>query len=382
VDLREPLAARTEALWDYVWLRRLAYLLSTPVVLSLVLLALSNEVWIAPDFLSDGRNWVGGIIGLAAAMLPSPIDSWTESYQVNPFWTLLLLFALLALNRLSKRTQLRLRDDARAMWREATAVGAPMPAPSRRSDRPAVSGLQKLRNSFAIQRTAQIIRWHVLPSFLGVLLLITSTIAALWLFAGLTTQLLLPSLERGNTFCQMPPTATHLPDGATLQNVRFQTRATCISPNLWVKKGERYRITFNPTDAWFDGSHPAPISGLEAGDHLFPVGYLGVPFRRVVAANYLQPVVEIRRRKEEAEWFGEVYMYSLSLQFNVNTGDHRAEFEATQDGALLLFANDSIVPLVFNNWHRYFYLKSGDPPPHKSEAGNHGEALVTIQRLR
>ena len=45
---------------------------------------------------------------------------------------------------------------------------------------------------------------------------------------------------------------------------------------------------------WFDGSHPTDPKGLRARD-LGLAGILGGPFRRVIEANFLQPVVEIRQ---------------------------------------------------------------------------------------
>ena len=76
----------------------------------------------------------------------------------------------------------------------------------------------------------------------------------------------------------------------------FQTGDTCHAVRERVELGKRYRVELrvDENDPWFDGSHPTDPKGLRARD-LGLAGILGGPFRRVIEANFLQPVIEIRQ---------------------------------------------------------------------------------------
>jgi hypothetical protein len=121
---------------------------------------------------------------------------------------------------------------------------------------------------------------------------------------------------------------------------------------------------------WQDSSYKTTPLGLEAGEMKWGVGFLGVPFRRVIRAKYLQPAIEIRQSRT---WFGLnfVHIYPLELEQQGDTRVvYRGRFTARRDGELLLFANDGVLPFR----RTYFYEDSGTPK------GNKGTACVTLQR--
>jgi hypothetical protein len=97
------------------------------------------------------------------------------------------------------------------------------------------------------------------------------------------------------------------------------------------------------------------------------VGIAGAPFRRVVEANYLQPVVEIRRPPES--WrVDSLFITALPLT-QEGPSLYAAVFTAGHDGELFVFANDAVSLLQ----PTFFY----QAPPGR----NHGTAALLIFRL-
>jgi len=239
-----------------------------------------------------------------------------------------------------------------------------------------MSVLTALRNSRLYQRGAQIFKWHILPDVLfGPILLLVMA----WAAAGLYTQARLPGLESGTALC--PGNA----DTGILEVVSrdFSTRETCNPIRTRVVAGQRYTVTFDVVENWRDGSQPTTPEGLAAGDLRWGFGYLGLPFRRVVDANYLQPVFEIRPAGARRTPLRNAYIYPLALKRDGDGGDvYRGEFVAKHSGELYMFANDAALPFAsqiagkYNT--RYFYEQSGGEKP--NERGNRGTACMIIAR--
>ena len=103
-------------------------------------------------------------------------------------------------------------------------------------------------------------------------------------------------------------------------------------------------------------------------------GYLAVPLKRVVNANYLQPLIEIRGAGSSR-----VQIYPLLMrQVGDSSTLFRADFKAARSGELFLFVNDAMLPFkdaVRGVDYRYFYEKSGDT----SRPGNSGTACVVVE---
>ena len=131
-------------------------------------------------------------------------------------------------------------------------------------------------------------------------------------------------------------------------------------------KGRRYRLELREEKPWFDGSHATNPLGLRARD-MGAIGILGAPFRRVIEANYLQPIVEIR--KPPSGWrFDSLHMFAPPLRL-LEPCLYAVEFTADHDGELFVFANDAV------SLHdpAFFY---------RSKPGvNSGTAALSIVRL-
>jgi len=235
----------------------------------------------------------------------------------------------------------KLRDIARHIWQAAATIDGPLPkaAPE--------SGLGRFRNAAKYQRGMQFFKWRVLPDwvFLPVILFV-----ALWLAVGGITQTYLPWLESGTALCTSK--GDNLAALSTYTGV-FDPAATCHAVGQRVEPDKRYRVELRVTEPWFDGRHATNPAGLTALG-LGPFGVLFGPLRRVVEANYLQPVIAIRQ-PAGARWFDNVDINPLVVA-EQEPGLFAGEFKAPDGGGeLFVFANDAVSLLD----PTYFYSGPG-----------------------
>ena len=224
----------------------------------------------------------------------------------------------------------------------------------------APSRLTRFRNAARYQRAIQVFKWLVLPDvvFLPVIVLV-----AAWLAAAGVTQTALPWLESGTALC--PSAGGSLSELVTHQ-ATFRTEATCHAVGATVTKGRRYRVELRVQEPWFDGSHATTPLGLRGRDMGF-VGIVGAPFRRVIEANYLQPIVEIR--KPPHAWrVDSLFITPLPLT-QQEPSVYVAVFTADHDGELFVFANDAV------SLHDPAFFYQSRP------GRNHGTAALSIARL-
>ena len=370
--LRDPaiVAARAtaaESIWNRVWWRRITYF--APLAATLLLLALPLFAgWLpAPPVLADGRTWIGGVIRLLTLVLPSFAGGWIDVYADNPVYFLLLaavIGALLAFGTWMERT---LRDRARAMWRRALFDEGTF-VPRR-------SWVQSFRTSRLYQRGVQVFKWHVLPD--GVIAPLAALLLIGLVFATYV-QSALPFFENGTRLCV--PSAAQPVDVVRVSRV-FATRDLCSESFGWVRAGARYVVTFDVVEPWADATLATSPQGLPASDFPVGLGYLAAPLKRVIGADYLQPLFEIRPR-DARNVFGNVQIYPLSVrQVGDSRTRFRGEFKAARDGELFLFVNDAMLPFTtapFGEYdYRYFYRASGATGT--TPGGNHGTACVTVE---
>jgi hypothetical protein len=355
-EVRTARIAAFEAVWDLVWRKRVAYFVTVGFTLLLATLPAWIDIVGPGPVLADGRTWIDAPLRAVSVVLPGFLAPWIDAFADNPFYFLVLGACILLTMRYGARCEGRLRDKARGIWAVATDREAPPEAP------PEESALAAFRNSLRYQRTMQVLKWRVLPD--GVLLPVI-VLVALWLgFAGVT-QTYLPVLEGGSALCQSAGSGLPALTGSTYPVV-FKTSDPCLAVGKTVERGRRYRVWFGVDSPWFDASHATNPLGLRARD-MGAIGILGGPFRRVIEANYLQPVVEIRG-SAQAWRLDSVHINPLELE---ETGPalFSGVFTATQTGELFVFANDA----VLLGKPTFFY---------KSSFGlNSGSAQLVIERL-
>jgi hypothetical protein len=345
--------------WDMVWFRRWTYF----ATLLLTLLLLIMPFWIAwapdPPFLSDGRTWIGSLIGLLRLVLPGFLASWVRVYEHNAFYFLVLGGAIILLMSVSSRLELNLRDQARRIWKRA--LGPALPA----SPATARSPWQRLRTSWAYQRGLQLFKWHLMPFLIGLIML--ALIA--WAAFGIYTQVRLPGIENGTELCSGQPSGRDI-----LVVARdFSTSSKCNPVNARVRKGLTYDVSVHVVDDWHDAGRQASPQGLAASE-LGLAGYVGLPLKRVINANYLQPVVVVRSTNKDGSALRNAYMYPLSLErVGEATNVYRGQFTAARSGEIYLFANDAALPFT-GKW-------DGTSNVGEFYSNNGGTACVIIARV-
>jgi len=357
--------AALEGIWNLVWWRRITYFVTLAATLLLVALPVIVDRLPAPPLLTDGRTWIGGVIRLLTLILPAFAGQWIEVYADNPFYFLVLAGVIVLLLLLSDRLERTLRDDARHVWKLALAGDTPPPRKS---------WVQRFRDSRAYQRSMQLLKWYVLPD--GVIAPMLA-LALVYILFGAYVQARLPFLENGTAMCGRS-TTTVAAVGRVSRD--FRTRDLCSDSFGMVRKGDRYVVTMNVTDPWYDSTLATSPLGLASNEFPWGLGYLAVPLKRVIGANYLQPLIEIRSAGGSRNVLrGTVHIYPLSMR---QVGDSRTlfrgEFNAEREGELFLFANDAMLPFTREVWgfdFRYFYEKSGDA----AHPGNRGTACVTVE---
>jgi uncharacterized protein (DUF2235 family) len=358
-------SAAVESVWDFVWCRRITYFVTLAATLLLVALPLIVGMLPTPPLLADGRTWIGGVIRLLTIVLPAFAGEWVEVYADNPFYFLVFAGVVLLLLALGNWMERTLRDKARHFWRLALAGTALEPHHSL---------VQRFRNSNGYQRLVQLFKWYLLPDWV----ITPATVLALaYLLFGAYVQARLPFLENGTALCRPPA-------GAAAPIVRvaraFSTRDICSESFGSVRAGERYVVTFDVAEPWYDSSLATSPEGLSTGEFPMGLGYLAVPLKRVIHAHYLQPLIEIRDTRGSHNVLAtNVQIYPLSVrQVGDSRTRFRAEFKAARDGALYLFVNDAMLPFangIRGFDYRYFYEQSGDGP----YRGNRGTACVTVE---
>jgi uncharacterized protein (DUF2235 family) len=366
-DVATARESATETVWNLVWWRRIIYFAALTATLLLLGLPLILSVLPQPPLLDDGRTWIGGLIRLAAMVLPGFAGTWVEVYADNPFYFLLFGGVVLILLGLGSWIERRLRDQSRGIWRQTITGQAPESRPSR---------LAAFRNSRHYQRSLQVFKWYVLPDWVITPL---ALVASSWLLFATYVQSTLPFLENGTTLCRAPG---GLSPAITRVSRDFHTQDVCSASFGSVVEGSRYIVTFDVAEPWSDATLATSPEGLRAGEFPWGTGYLAAPLKRVIDAHYLQPLLEIRPIDKNGRLTRNTQIYPLDVR---QVGDSRtlfrAEFKAARAGELFLFVNDAMLPFVGPRWgnydFRYFYQfsGSGDGPTR----GNHGSACVTVE---
>jgi uncharacterized protein (DUF2235 family) len=361
-----PRARAIEPILNLVWWRRLTYFATLAATLMTLGLPLVVAKLPNPPFLADGRTWIGGIIRLLTLVLPSFAGKWVEVYANNPFYFLLLAVVIVVFLTIGTGLERTLRDEARRVWK-GTIEGA-------LTAEPRASWVQKFRNSPYYQRFVQLFKWYFLPDWVVAPLIV---VLASWLGLAVYAQSALPFLENGRSLCQPSPGGV-----AEITSVwrDFHTRDVCSGSFGQVVEKKSYIVTFDVVEPWFDSSIATTPEGIRVGDFPLGLGYLAAPFRRVIDARYLQPVLEVRPTDGEHRIGGNAQIYPLTVRPVGNSEIlYRAEFVAPRTGELFLFANDAMIPLAGKYDYRYFYERSG--PDKQQAGGNRGSACVTVERV-
>lgn len=142
-------AQRQEAIWDFVWYRRLGYF----VTVAGTILTVSFPLWMgrfeegAPE--QDSRWVLGIVLHWAADLVPGFAKPWFDAFSVRPVWFVTLLQPILLSMLVNRSLEQVLRDRTRRLWWSAMGGEiADLPTQTEvrafRNSRPYQWGLQRL----------------------------------------------------------------------------------------------------------------------------------------------------------------------------------------------------------------------------------------------
>ena len=178
----------------------------------------------------------------------------------------------------------------------------------------------------------------------------------------------------------MPALAGGVTDITTVR-ADFHVRDVCSKSFGRVVENQRYVVTFDVVDPWSDGTFATSPEGIAVGDAWWT--YPGAPFRRVIGARYLEPVLEVRPIGEKRNWH-KVQIFPFTVR---PVGDsvtlYRAEFVFPRTGELFVFANDAMIPLTADVWGKATTATTtyGSRGKNGGLHGNRGFACVTVERV-
>jgi uncharacterized protein (DUF2235 family) len=351
-------ATRQEAVWDWVWGRRVTYFATVFVSLLLASLPLINKKWPGPGP-SSPAEIVVPLIDLAGAFLPSFARPWLDAFRQTPGRFLVGVVLIVILLYASGWMQGHIRDLMRSIWH---SPDAPARAPG--------GAIYALRSSGPYQAFFYVLKHWLLPSLFAIVIfiLLASVVVAAVNRTAFTMfdaigKVCVPSSEQGGVTGRSHAT--------------FDTGQLCAATGLAVERHRSYRVTLVVTDPWEDGhrfeeTDPAKAKGIETGPEGFgyekmrPLMWLGIPIRRLIASNWFTPVLRIGNRG-----FGELVLHYERKDAppcqcpSVTT--YSATFRAKKSGELFAYVNDSVVglPGYFDTFYK----------------NNKGKAEVTIELL-
>lgn len=366
-------ADAAEWIWDAVLRRRLIYFATLALTLWLALLPFRKTRWTkVEDLCSDDRCVLPWLIDQTKYLVPKFGERWIDAYANQPATFLILLGSILFLLWFGKRSEAVLQDRSRQIWR-ATLGQGDWPDRLGGLSRLSWAALRAVRTSGLYQFIIISMKWYVLPTLLGFALMAI----LLYGLAAAATQVRLAWVEPRGHFCrnddQVPPAigagaSGKIAMGAGVRG-EMDIARICTRIGRSVTQDWTYEVRFTNVrrpdgkPGWSDGGTEATPQGLKASG-LGNIGSLGAPFRRVVGAPYLLPLVQIRGEAAR-RWWPSVHIQKVPMMPD-GTGGYVGSFVAKRSGGLSMFVNDAAPPLGL--WKRFY-------------GNNQGNATVTIRAV-
>ncbi|PZQ62892.1 MAG: hypothetical protein DI544_01485 [Sphingomonas taxi] len=337
-----------ERVWDWVWWRRVVYF----ATLGCTALLLSMPLWPATrrmeTLCADSRCILPGLFSPLKAVLPALAAPWLDRYAAQPLVAATLVALLVVLVLVGRRCERALRARSAAGW--AMVLGRDDALPDR-----AGGVARAIRRSGAYIGAMRFLKWRALP-FAAALLAVAVLLA---LPGAVATQVWLARAERDGTLCR-DPGAT--PAAAPGTPVAMSLATPCTDLRQTAAAGRRYVVTVEMTRQWCDATLPAdPATGVTGGALRLAAWRF---HRRVTGANWLKPLIVLRRPDaEDGRTPGAKVRIDVLDLHPVGPATYRGTFTAPDHGGRLYLAvNDVALP----GWPAHFY------------ANNRGAARVRV----
>lgn len=326
--------------WNWIWLRRVAYFLTAFATAFVVFIPFFVIYW--PEF---GRDAVGGfvnpVVDAAASFLPKFLDPWFVAFRGAPGFTLIGVITIGVLMLVGANLRQTIYDVSRVAWHEPTAY---VKLTGWRA------AVYQLRRYKAYQVFFYVLTHWVVP-----------TIIMWWLFWWL-------AFGTANTlglFCKPTGHAIDVTEQGTVGQKSvgytdvFRTNELCHPTGLKVTHDEKYLVTLTipQSDPWIDKDISADPRGFLLGSWR-QIG--GIPFKRLIWSNWFRPIVRV----------GSTGLEEHLPDFVQDTGDKTrwsAEFRARSEGEVFVYVNDTSIffPWLFATFYD----------------NNKGSATVTLKKM-
>ena len=332
-----------ENAWNFVWRRRVLYFATVAVTLLLLALPVFEYLDWIEGLCSDDRCFADTMVDGGLAFVPESIRGMLHPWTQKPVLVMVLIIVIAVMIGFGKRYERRFRDKVRSIWRGYLA-GA-LTAPARKTfTRP-------LRESAGYQVPFFVLKWWLLPAILGI------TIAVLIAYAAVTvvTQTLYAIVEPHDMFCVDRDDSEGRPNADA---VPFATADSCTDLKVNVERGQEYELRLIVGEPWEDWNLPA----TPAGGVVDPPWYMRAmrPAARVVSANWLRPLTEVRTHEVGGGARGllkpvigpDIDIKKSSFRPTGNDREYSDLLCPRRNGHLYLMVNDTAPLLLpFNYWN-------------------------------
>jgi uncharacterized protein (DUF2235 family) len=341
--------AAQEKIWNFVWMRRIAYFATLAASLHLAAFWWFHDRIKEHEFESPVRM-VSELVRLIESFLPKSLHWWTDWYAANPEWFAGGIVAAIVLMVVGGILKAKISDHMRIAWRDQASPKLP-------------SGLihdaiYAFRTNAVYQFIIRVGKRHILPLFLA--------LAMVWVGATMLSHFLFNVADSMGAFCKGTPEdkLTSVNKGIDQDGGDFATSAICAPTGLKVFAGRSYEIRITVTEPWDDAGRSATPAGFRTSTIELPNQWKfrsAILLRRVL----FRPWYRIIGRVGETG-VDEYFLDPIPLP-NTTPQAFKATFKAARSGELFIYVNDAVIglPWVYDS----FYPNNG------------GKAKVTVRLL-
>lgn len=342
--------AAQERLWNFVWLRRLAYFATLAASLHIAAFWLFHNQNKENEFDSYVRM-ISESVRFIESFLPRSVHWWTDWYAGNPEWFAGGLIAIAMLMGVGTSLSGRIKDGMRIIWQSRAA---PVP----------LSGfvhnaIYAVRTNFVYQWILKFGKRHLAPLVLTALMV--------WYGATVASHLLFNVADSMGAFCKGTPPAklVAVDKGVVAQDAKdFDTSSICAPTGLTVRSGFKYELLITMTTPWEDdGRQVTPFgyrtSTIEPGTRWR--GYATIFLRRILFRPWFRLIARV------GETGVDEYFLDPVPEADTNPQVYRARFTAQRSGEIFFYVNDAVIglPLLSDRYYK----------------GNKGTGKVTVRLL-
>ncbi|WP_407117565.1 DUF2235 domain-containing protein [Bradyrhizobium sp. LMG 9283] len=343
--------AAQEKLWNFVWMRRIAYFATLAATLHLVTFWWFHPLHKEHEFESPIRM-VSEAIRALESFLPRVFHWWTDWYAANPEWLVGGVVAVAALVWWGNSLSSRIRDGMRITWQNRAA---PVPLAGTVHD-----AVYAFRTHPIYLFILNLGRRHVVPFLLAVVMV--------WYGATAMSHLVFNAADSMGAFCTPSEKPKPVDTGAPQQALEFDTSSVCAATGLTVRAGFRYEIivTMNESAPWEDDGRPTTPAGYRSSTMKGfekAKGYATILLRRILFRPWYRLIARVGDTGVD-----EYFLDPIPVT-NSNPQAYRDTFKPNRSGEVFLYVNDAVIglPWVYD----WFY----GPPHHR------GKAKVTVRML-